>query len=310
MKRLFKVLAAIVLALILIAAVAMIGLDKEKKSLTASERAGATGAFVQLRDGITHYELAGADTARTVVLLSGASVPFYIWDPTFATLVANGFRVLRYNYFGRGLSDRPKLSYNLVTYDAQLSELLDSLGIRSPVDLAGLSMGGPVAANFANTHPERVRSLILVDPGIGLFAETPFPVGIPVLGNFLMTLSASEIANSQLSDFLHPERYPDWVGRYKEQMQYKGFRQSIIRTMRGDVLKRRAETFTALAQNQTPILLIWGTEDQTVPFALSDTLRAAFPRAEFHAIAEAAHLPHIEQAARVDSILLTFLRAR
>jgi pimeloyl-ACP methyl ester carboxylesterase len=38
-------------------------------------------------------------------------------------------------------------------------------------------------------------------------------------------------------------------------------------------------------------------------------VRAAFPRAEFHAIDSAAHLPHIEQAALVDSILLRFLRA-
>ena len=79
--------------------------------------------------------------------------------------------------------------------------------------------------------------------------------------------------------------------------------------MRGDVLTQPATAFTTLAQSRIPILLLWGKADHTVPFALSDTVRAAFPRAEFHAIDDAAHLPQIEQAPLVDSILTRFLRA-
>jgi pimeloyl-ACP methyl ester carboxylesterase len=45
-----------------------------------------------------------------------------------------------------------------------------------------------------------------------------------------------------------------------------------------------------------------------VPFTRSDSVRAVFRRAEFHAIDGAAHLPNIEQAAVVDSIMLGFLR--
>ena len=108
--------------------------------------------------------------------------------------------------------------------------------------------------------------------------------------------------------FLHLNRYPDWVERYEVQMEYKGFRRSFLNTMRSDVFKRPAKSFTALAQSRLPMLILWGKADRTVPFSLSDTLRAAFPRAEFHAIDGAAHLPHIEQAAVVDSVLMRFLR--
>ena len=52
-----------------------------------------------------------------------------------------------------------------------------------------------------------------------------------------------------------------------------------------------------------------GKADRTVPFSRSDTVRKAFPRAEFYAIDGAAHLPQIEQAAFVDSVLLSFLRS-
>jgi pimeloyl-ACP methyl ester carboxylesterase len=222
--------------------------------------------------------------------------------------VANGFRVVRYNYFGRGFSDRPKLRYDLETYDRQLVELLDTLGIRGPIDVAGISMGGVIAANFADRHPERVRSITLVDPGIGYMRDTPLPLRIAGVGEFVLTLSASAMAQSQLDDFVHPERYPDWVERYKVQMQYKGFRRSILETMRGDVLKRPPNTFTTLAQSRIPMLILWGKADKTTPFPLSDTVRAAFPRAVFHAIDDAAHLPQIEQATLVDSVLVRFLR--
>ena len=308
MKSLSRIAGGIAVGLVLIGAGVYVSRDMEKHTLDGTARAAAPGQFVQLRDGITHYDLSGPDSGRTVVLLSGFTVPFYIWQPTRDALAGNGFRVLRYDYFGRSFSDRPKLRYDLETYDRQLTELLDTLGVRGPVDVAGLSMGGAIAVNFADRHPARVRTLTLVDPGIGLFAETPVPFSIPGLGEFALTLAATETAKGQLTDFLHPERYPEWVERYEPQMRYKGFRRSMIRTMRGDVFKRSVRSFSALAQSHIPILIVWGKEDRTVPFAMSDSVRAAFPRAEFRAIDGAAHLPHIEQAAVVDSVLLRFLR--
>ncbi len=304
-----SIVAASLGALVLVGVGACIALDKERQTLDAAARAGAPGKFVRLRDGVTHYDLAGPGSGRTTVLLSGASVPFYIWDPTRDALAANGFRVLRYDYYGRGFSDRPRLRYDLATYDRQLTELLDSLRIRGPVDVAGISMGGVIAANFADRHPERARSLTLVDPGFAAIHETPVPLRIPGVADLMMTLGASSLAKGQRDDFLHPERYPDWVQRYEVQMRYKGFRRAQLETVRGDVFKRPVRSFATLARSRIPMLIIWGKADRTVPFARSDSVRAAFPRAEFHAIEDAAHLPQIEQAAVVDSILVRFLRA-
>jgi pimeloyl-ACP methyl ester carboxylesterase len=306
MTRRIILLALVVL--VLIGTGFYVARNPEHKTLDAAARAGATGKFVQIQDGVTQYDLAGADSARTIVLLSGATVPYYIWDSTATALVANGFRVLRYNYFGRGLSDRPNLRYDLATYDRQLTELLDTLHVRGQVDVAGLSMGGPIAANFADRHPERVRTLVLVDPAFSMFAQAPLPMRIPGVGEYLMTTVASHgMAKGQFDDFLHPERHPDWATRYEPQMQYKGFLRSMVQTTRGDVFTRSPSSFTALAHGGIPILVLWGREDLTVPFPKSDSVRAAFPRAEFHAIDSARHLPHIEQAAIVDSILLRFL---
>ena len=308
MRKAARVAGSAIAALVFLTLAAYLVLNRERAALDAAARAGAPGAFARLSDGVTHYELAGAnEDGRTVVLLSGATVPYYIWDSTAAALVGHGFRVLRYDYFGRGYSDRPALRYDLATYDRQLTELLDTLGIRGPVDVAGVSMGGAIAASFADTHADRVRTITLVDPAIGVSRETPLPLRAAFTGTLALTFGASSMAKGQLDDFVHPERYPDWVSRYEVQMRYRGFRRSILETQRHDVFKRPARSFQTLARSGIPMLVLWGKEDHTVPIAFSDTIRAAFPRAEFHAIDGAAHLPHIEQAAVVDSILLKFL---
>ncbi len=309
MKRRTTVLASIVAFLVLLAAVAYVALDPERKTLDDAARAAAPGKFVRLPDGVTHYDLSGADSGRTVVLLSGATVPYYLWDPTAQSLVGRGFRVLRYDYFGRGFSDRPTMPYDLDAFDRQLTALLDTLGIRGRVDVAGVSMGGVIAADFADRHSDRVRSLVLVDPAFGHRRSLPFLLRIPGAAEFVGTIASHKMARGQLDDFLRPELHPDWVRRYEAQMQYKGFRRSVLATTRGDVLRRPAASFTRLARGNTPILLLWGKADRTVAFSESAVVRTAFPRAEFHAIDGAAHLPQIEQAAVVESILLAFLRA-
>jgi len=52
--------------------------------------------------------------------------------------------------------------------------------------------------------------------------------------------------------------------------------------------------------------VLWGKEDHTVPFFFSDTIRAAFPQAEFHAIDGAGHLPQLEQPEELNRVLWEF----
>ena len=86
--------------------------DPERRALDDTARAAASGRYVRLADGVTHYETAGPDTGRVVVLAAGFSVPAYIWDSLYQRLADSGFRVLRYDYYGRGWSDRPSAAYD------------------------------------------------------------------------------------------------------------------------------------------------------------------------------------------------------
>ncbi|MEP6895446.1 MAG: alpha/beta hydrolase, partial [Chloroflexota bacterium] len=85
----------------------------ENKELNDDARKSASGSFAKLPNGFTHYELGGNESGEMVVLIHGFSVPYFIYDPTFNFLTKSGFRVLRYDHFGRGFSDRPRTHYNL-----------------------------------------------------------------------------------------------------------------------------------------------------------------------------------------------------
>lgn len=282
--------------------------NPERATLDAAARQGAPGKFVTLSDGVTHYQVDGPDTGRVVVLAHGFSVPLYIWDSTAAGLSRMGYRVVRYDAYGRGLSDRPDVEYTDALYDRQLRELLDSLKL-AKVDLGGLSAGGYVTGVFAGRHPERVRTLLLIDPVAGKYPTTTHPFDFPVVGPYLwQTLAVPSMAEGQPSDFLDPSKFPDWVERYRPQMRYKGFGHALLSTRTAWHGLDMDTIYKRVGAAGFPVLLMWGKEDKTVPFARSEGVRTDIPAAEFHAIDGAAHLPGLEKSALTDSLILDFYR--
>ncbi|MDQ2669535.1 MAG: alpha/beta hydrolase [Gemmatimonadota bacterium] len=304
------VLILLCLALVTVGAAYAL-LDPERRSLDDAARADAPGSFVRLTDGVTHYSVSGPDTGPVVVLAAGFSVPYYIWDPLPRALADSGFRVVRYDYFGRGWSDRPPGPYDQPMFVRQLGELLDSLGVREPVGLAGLSFGGAIITSFADAYPERVSSLIYVDPCFIRPSPLPFRRRSAAAWNAYMVLGGGtdELATGQLFDFLHPERHPDWVTRYRVQQQFRGTRAAI----RASHLAIAAgpdqrDQLRRVAAHPRPVLVIWGREDRVIPFAESDSLLAIFNHAEFVPVDSAAHLPHLEQPDTVAGAVVRFLR--
>src|SRR5919109_740116 len=103
--------------------------DKSDESAVSSASQVFIGVFGRgARFARFAGEAAGEDGLSDVVLVHGFSVPFFIYDPTFEFLTRAGFRVLRYDLFGRGFSDRPKARYNIDLFVRQLGELLDGVG--------------------------------------------------------------------------------------------------------------------------------------------------------------------------------------
>jgi pimeloyl-ACP methyl ester carboxylesterase len=285
----------------------------EPRRLDAVTRSGMPGSFAVLPEGVVHYELAGPDDGQPVVLIHGFSTPYFIWDATFAALAAAGFRVLRYDLFGRGYSDRPDTSYKMDLFLRQLLGLLDGLGLHRPVDLVGLSMGGAIAVAFTARNPPRVRRLSLLDPA-GLPLKMP-PLArfirAPLLGELIFGIFGGRfLLANQAGDFYQaPPDFTAFQARYALQMPYRGFRRALLSTVRGDAISDRAAEFATVGRQPRPKLLILGEHDRTVPLETHVRIEELMPGIHFHAIPRAGHLPHYERPDIVNPLLTQFLAA-
>ena len=284
----------------------------ETKELNDLTRKEASGSFIQLTDGVTHYELSNPEAVNTVILVHGFSVPYFIYDPTFEFLTRSGFRVVRYDLFGRGFSDRPKTRYNINLFVRQLGDLLDALRFTRPVSLVGLSTGGPITAAFTALHPERVNKLVLIDP----IGAKPLAISrilkvaaMPIVGEAVIGLVGSEgIVRNIAADFFDRELVEEFESRYVVQMHYKGFKRAILSSIRNKMLDSFIHYYERVGEMNKPVLLFWGRNDPTVPFKHSEKLTKAMPQVEFHPIENCGHIPHYEKPDEVNPILLEFLR--
>ena len=295
--------------MVLVAAVVIalpLALETEREDLDDEARSLATGSFVELTDGQVHYELAGSGDGPVVVLVHGFSVPSFIWDPTFEELLSQGFRVLRYDIYGRGFSDRPDVDYDGTLFVEQLHELLAELGIEEPVDLVGLSMGGPVVASFTSSYPESVNRLVFVDPFVG--PADAGVVAVPGIGEYVAVVYLGRILPSRLAeDFYSPEKVPPWEGRFREQMRYRGFRRALLRSLRQFMAEDFSGLYEEVGRLGIPTLLVWGRHDRRVPFAHSGRV-ADLLGTELLIVEEAGHTPHLERPDVFEPELVEFLR--
>ena len=279
----------------------------ETLDLTDAVRKQAPGSFVQLPLGFLHYELGGLAGRPLVVLVPDFSTTYAVWDPAFASLTQAGFRVLRYDHFGGGFSDRPRARYDPEFFDQQILDLLDALKVQEKVDLVGAGMGGTIAAAFVNRHPARARKLVMIDPGYRTGYEIPIRLRVPFARSYNMAMRVSNMAESQLNGFVHPERFPHYLDSYREQMRYRGFRDAILSTMLNYWTQDTTAEYRQLGKTGRPVLLFWGVADGAARIQLSVKVREEIPQAEFHAVPDAGHLAAYEQPGIVNPILIEFL---
>ncbi|MEP6764381.1 MAG: alpha/beta hydrolase [Gemmatimonadaceae bacterium] len=308
MSRILRRISILALTLVAIAILAYLVRNPEKTTLDATARAGAAGKFVTLSQGVTHYDISGPDTGRAVVLAHGASVPYYIWDSTAIALSNAGYRVIRYDRFGFGLSDRPDAQYDSTMFTRQINDLADSLKL-TKFDLMGLSFGGFVTAHYIASHADRVRTLTLLDP-VAVGRRFPWYMKLPVVHDwFMQTLVVPTAADGQPGDFLHPEKFPGWADRFRPQTAYRGIGRAMYRTGIATAGADYEAMYKAVGKTGIPVLLVWGRQDPVVAFTNADMVRSAIPQAEFLPVDSAGHLPAMEQSTLVKAKMLEFLSA-
>jgi pimeloyl-ACP methyl ester carboxylesterase len=284
--------------------------NPEPDKLDDARRKASGGTFLRLSSGHTWYEAAGPADAQTVILVHGTTVPSFVWDPQFDALVQEGFRVVRYDLFGRGLSDRPGVRYDLDLYVRQLEEVIEQVKAKRPVDLVGLSLGGVIASELTRRRPDDVRKLALVGPA-GIAKGLPFIVKLanaPVLGEYLMRTRGRELLTPSRRNFLHKDRFGAFDARYLETIRFEGSRRAVLSTVRHAPIDGYESRYRELGSMGKPILLVWGRQDEVIPFHNSDRVRALLRPEQFVVVEDCGHLANTEQPGVVNPALLSFLR--
>jgi pimeloyl-ACP methyl ester carboxylesterase len=85
------------------------------------------------------------------------------WYFTVANRVALDSRVVLFDLRGHGKSHRPESGYTVDEFVADIDGLLDALAVSGPVHLVGNSFGGLLAVSYAIAHPQRVKTMVLID---------------------------------------------------------------------------------------------------------------------------------------------------
>jgi pimeloyl-ACP methyl ester carboxylesterase len=266
------------------------------------------GAHVLVLDGpdlnIREYGPPGGE--RAVVLLHGYSASIEWWDAVAPALAA-GQRVIAIDLVGHGGSEAPSESqhYHADGQATAVHNALTALGVRHAV-LVGHSMGGRVAATFAQRYPELVERVVVSDtPGSDDLAAMPvlakmvcWPVIGPALDRFR---SADAITRSSLQtgfDANYP--LPQFVYRSLERLTYAGVCDS--KDSAGPPV---ADILAALGK---PVLVVWGEADVLTPTAPNVTRYSAAglpPRI----VAGSGHSPMVEKPAEFLSAVTDFVTA-
>ncbi len=262
----------------------------ETETIGDSLRARTAGDFVRLADGYTHYELGGPVDAPVVVLVHGFSAPYFIWEPTFKALAQTGFRVLRYDLYGRGFSDRPRLRYNIKLFQRQLLQLIDALNLSQPLALVAFSMGAPIALSFIDKYPKRVHKLALIGPAGAR--------SINYIRLLKTHISSSATTARYIKEYLEP---------YQVQMRYRGFKRALVSTICSGMLGDFSGLYRRVGEQKRPVQLIWGRQDRTISIEEIQIILNSMPGVEFHPYADGGHLTHFEKPEAVNPILKNFL---
>lgn len=294
-----------VLLIILVVAVYFIMTSQQETQNLEDTRSFAKGKFITLRSGVTHYKIIGR--GKPVILIHGGGITgMEVWDKNAEHLAANGYHVLQYDLYGRGYSDRINGNYTPELLSDQLTELIAALNLQDSMAIISMSMGSMVAIDYASKNPDRVQSLVMIDPAItGDFKPNKL-LKLPLLSDLLMTLYWYPRAlENQRKEFVDMQVFNSYAKRLTYFMNIEGYKYMNHSTWLHTLNQDKTDVYSNLKTNS--ILLIYGEKDPYFSADQAAKLKSLHPGLKTISIAEAGHMPHFEKPESVNQLLLDFL---
>jgi pimeloyl-ACP methyl ester carboxylesterase/CRP-like cAMP-binding protein len=237
------------------------------------------------------------------VLIHGWSSSSYALSPLLE-LLSLRFRCLSVDLPGYGKSPPLPNRTTIPAYADLLAELIAQVS-DGPVVLVGHSMGGMIGITLALRHPVLVERMVLIGPTVtGRLSTYVNLVVSPItlmerfgLGSLLV--SAGERSVVGITDrVMRPASFAERTGI--TEADYERLRADARSPGQGRV---RAECYFAMRDNnlsgrlkgiETPALVIWGAEDNTVPLRDASVVADEWPDTDLRILPKAGHWPQFE----------------
>jgi pimeloyl-ACP methyl ester carboxylesterase len=314
--RRFLIVVLIIAALLGIGAVLLSAADIPRATLEA-KYATPPSQFVELSYRSTtaraHYRIRGPYDAPVILLLHGSNASLFTWEP-WAKRLSDRFKVVSVDLPGHGLTGPvANHDYSTAAMVAFVTAFADKIGLQK-FALAGNSMGGGVAARFAEIHPERVSALILVDAA-----------GMPGKMGDRIPLAFQLLRQPWLQTVL---QHADPKPLVREGLGKAIVRKSILTEQMIDLYTdmallegERAATFERFNQIggdfnfvrdhvgalKMPVLILWGEEDHLIPVETAHVWNKAIPGSKLIIYPATGHIPMEEVADKSAADVRLFL---
>ncbi len=247
--------------------------------------------------GRLHVEHAGA--GRPAVLLHAGIADSRMWDPQWTAWPAR-LAVTRLDLRGFGRSGRPVGAFS---HAGDVLAVLDACEIDRAL-LVGASLGGLVALDLAAARPERVRGLVLAGPPLPGYAWSAEMRAFSEAEAAALEAGDLEAATEVNVDFWLPTASEEVRATIRAQ-QLGAFRLQVPDEADESLLCE--DLVESLATIACPTLVLTGAHDRSDFQAIADLLAATLPDTRRTTVADACHLPSLEQPAAFETLVLPFL---
>jgi pimeloyl-ACP methyl ester carboxylesterase len=240
-----------------------------------------------------------------VVLLHGATgSPESYWAPQIPVL-SQHFQVLLMQYPGYGADGDDQQTFSIPDTARALNGLLDELGL-ARVNLVGLSLGGAVSLQFAHSHPDRVRRMVLADTLSGVRTER-FRRFLEYVLIGAIEQSGPDLMYDMNVIFAFSERF---LQENRDELDSGKAAWRSIDVPRYTAMLRSILEWSIddrLHEIQAPALVLWGSEDIELPRVYSERIATALPHAVMSVIEGAGHKSCSDDPDNFNKAVLAFL---
>jgi 3-oxoadipate enol-lactonase len=250
-----------------------------------------------------HYRIDG-DGAETLVLINGVGDDLQGWALQIAPFVAAGLRVVSFDNRGVGRSSHPAGPYSSRGMAADTKALADALELRQ-FHLAGVSMGGLIAQEYALAHPTDLRSVVLANTYAKPDAYTR--AAFDVWGRIAIAAGMPAMMQQQAPWVFSPAYYesqPEQLAAMLEEMERTTQPAAAFAAQIAALLSH--DSAARLSGLRTPALVIAADDDIIIRLSLSHRMYEELPHASW-AIVPGGHAAFVENPGPWNRAVLDFI---